>query len=550
MSNEPDLIKPAELAADVPDWTGHRGEAVWSILNAAREGDIDTLRELLNDDATLANVDYWYTTPLHLAVRQGHLDAVALLVEAGADLTHRSLYQSETLLTIAEDRGQVEVAHYLESRLSERHASRGRKQPIHEAVESGELSTVLELLSGDDSHRRIVNEGDHLGRRPLHYAVQAGNTDLVTRLFEAGAELDATGFSSDDRLGGDGFRPLTLALWHHPYWRQRNDYQMAEHLIELGASYTITIAAALGDWRGVKKMLEADSGLANDQEAGGKRPLSAAAERGYAHIVSELLDHGANPNLSEGPNCPRGYALWAAAHFGHDKIVRMLLDAGADPNAQVESSGSPTDSAGSDAIRHRLYAHGGVVDFASHFHRNNIDTIAALLSHAPELFTERIAEQAFPMCVSFGHRDLIELLLVHDIRVPDTVTYCQTYLWQNLTLTTLLLDHGMSPDLPNWQQVRPLHHVAAAGNIEAAKLFLSYGANPLAIDEEYRSTPLGWAARCGQADFVHFLIERGASDQGLDLPPWAEALSWARRRGHREIEDILDRTTAGGEQHD
>ena len=154
------------------------------------------------------------------------------------------------------------------------------------------------------------------------------------------------------------------------------------------------------------------------------------------------------------------------------------------------------------------------------------------------------------MCVSFGHRDLIELLLVHDIRVPDTVTYCQTYLWQNLTLTTLLLDHGMSPDLPNWQQVRPLHHVAAAGNIEAAKLFLSYGANPLAIDEEYRSTPLGWAARCGQADFVHFLIERGASDQGLDLPPWAEALSWARRRGHREIEDILDRTTAGGEQHD
>ncbi len=536
--SEPTLLQPIGLQLDEPDWTGqHTGEDIWAVLNASRNGEIEKLGTLLASHPDLANANYWYTTPLHLAVREGHLDAVRMLVDAAADITHRSLYQSETLLTIAADRGHKPVVDYLRQQLDLHHGSMGTKEPIHIAVESGDAGEVTKLLGVDPA---LVNRGDHLGRRPLHYAVEGGNQSLVSLLIESGADIDVTGFSSDDRLGGDGFRPVTLALWHHPYWRQRNDFSMVQHLIALGAEYTMTIAAAIGDWRRVIELLNDDASNANSREPGGKRPLSAAAEHGHGGIVASLLAAGADPNLEEGPNCPGGYALWAAARFGHRQIALQLLDAGADPNAPVEPSGTATESAEDESMRELLYTHGGKVGFSSHFHQNNIDTIAALLDLAQDLFTEVVAEQAFPMCVMFGHREMIELLLSRSVKVPDEVTFCQTYLWQNLKLTRLLLENGMSPNLPNWQQVRPLHHLAASGNIEGARLFLEFGADMEAVDEEYRSTPLAWAARCGHVDFVRFLIERGAAVDPSETPGWAAPIEWAKRRGHEKLIALLN----------
>ena len=253
-----------------------------------------------------------------------------MLLDAGADIFHRSLYAQETLLQMALDRGHHEVANLLRDELRLRVSSSGARHAIHDAVSSGDADAVEKLLAQEPD---LVNRGDHLGRRPLHFAVEAGRADLVDRLIDLGADVDAAGFSSDDRLGGTGFRPVVLALWHHPYWQQRNDYAIARQLLERGARYSITVAAALGDDEGVRELLASDSELANDQEPGGKRPLSAAAERDHVGIVKRLLDAGADPNLDEGPNCPKGYALWAATHHGFFEVAKMLLDAGADPNA-------------------------------------------------------------------------------------------------------------------------------------------------------------------------------------------------------------------------
>ena len=141
--------------------------------------------------------------------------------------------------------------------------------------------------------------------------------------------------------------------------------------------------------------------------------------------------------------------------------------------------------------------------------------------------------------MSSGHEGLLRLLLARGLRVPPVVTYCQTYLWRSVPLARLLLEHGMDPDLPNWQHIRPLHHQAGSGDIEAARLFLEFGADPDAVDEEFRSTPLGWAARCGKREFVQFLLALRGPAEPAAVPAWARAHAWAHRRGHREIAALL-----------
>jgi len=69
-------------------------------------------------------------------------------------------------------------------------------------------------------------------------------------------------------------------------------------------------------------------------------------------------------------------------------------------------------------------------------------------------------------------------------------------------------------------------------------MFKEFGADLNAIDEEYRSTPLAWAARSNLTDMAQWLLDNGA-DPDLAAEPWAHPLHWAERRGHAEIVAML-----------
>lgn len=106
-------------------------------------------------------------------------------------------------------------------------------------------------------------------------------------------------------------------------------------------------------------------------------------------------------------------------------------------------------------------------------------------------------------------------------------------------LTELLFEHGMNRSQPNWLLVTPLHHCAESGDVENAAIFIDHGADLQARDEEFCSTPLGWAARLGKIRMVELLLKRGAKPDLPDDPPWATPpLAWATRRGHGEIVEL------------
>ena len=65
-----------------------------------------------------------------------------------------------------------------------------------------------------------------------------------------------------------------------------------------------------------------------------------------------------------------------------------------------------------------------------------------------------------------------------------------------------------------------------------ARLLLDHGADINTIDEEYRSTPLGCAARRGQKEMVELLLERGA-DPNLRRRALGDAARMGAQEGPR-----------------
>lgn len=62
-----------------------------------------------------------------------------------------------------------------------------------------------------------------------------------------------------------------------------------------------------------------------------KNALHISSERGSAHIVTALLDAGANVNCVAISS--KNTALILAAQFNHSEVVKILLERGADVNA-------------------------------------------------------------------------------------------------------------------------------------------------------------------------------------------------------------------------
>jgi ankyrin repeat protein len=85
--------------------------------------------------------------------------------------------------------------------------------------------------------------------------------------------------------------------------------------------------------------------------------------------------------------------------------------------------------------------------------------------------------------------------------------------------------------------------MAAEGELGKARLLVTHGPDLDAIDEEYRSTPLGLAARRGQRALVDFLLASGADPEAAEAS-WATPLAWARAKGHATIADALENAGA------
>ncbi len=530
------LIRPVELRSGRPytlqDGTVVTTDDLFAMFVASRAGDLKQVRRLIARAPGLALVEYNYTPPVHFAVREGHLAIVKLLIERGADLAYRSYPFQDSLLTIAEDHEHEEVARLLRRCIEQRYSVARGVGALIDAADAGDLDRVRAELARDPSLAAAAND---TGDTALHHAAMRRHLAIVQALLEAGADPDA--------IRGDGYRPIHLALTrtHVAGGAVADAGAIARLLLGRGARYTMFLAALLGDDAFIRRGLAADRSRANEEDTHHDRPLSAAAGRGDLPMVRLLLEHGADPCAPE-EGAPRGHALWNAVYHEHREIAELLLRHGADPNGMVESSGTSMDVAREKpALRELLRAHGGADprgrrhEIGRALAEGRLADAERLIGADPSILHEADwGEGILAGPAHDGNHEALEFLMRVGARVPLVSKWAPYYYFKHERTAAFLLQHGMDPNHMNWHRVTLLHHMAAEGEMGKARLLLEHGAAIDAIDEEYRSTPLGLAARRGQLAMVDFLLARGADVHRAGMP-WATPLAWAMKKGHDAV---------------
>lgn len=549
------MERPRQLRPGLPYGpTRSEGDQIWDAFRAAAAGDAGQLTEALVRDPRLVRAEIHYVQPLEIAVREGRKAAVRVLLAAGADPARVSLDGADLAHT-ARERGHHDVAGLLEAERARlrRTAAGPRETPLHRAAAAGDLPALTAALLDTPGW---LEAPDPAGARPLHRAAAAGQRRAIDLLLERGADLNARHAPGPGTPGGYApvdFEAVDLALWASPWWQIRGDLRTARHLVERGVRLDPCLAAALDDGEALRAQLAGRSEGVDEPRPHGKRALSTAVQFERRALVELLLEAGADPNAPEGAIAPRGSALHHASSRGDKHLVELLLVHGADPNAEIDASGSATFAAADPATRRLLERAGGRLSPYDRVWLGDTAGAIAQVRDAPATADEGCGTVLAAACAREAP-DLVQELLAAGAELPTRLTGCRSYLWSDPACLRVLLGAGLDPDLPDWQNATPLHDLCGRdargrprpARLACAELLRAAGAALEAVDEAYRSTPLGWAARNDLPDMVDWLLDHGADPDAPTEPAWARPLAWARSRGHEAVARRLERAGARG----
>ena len=178
------LLSAAIHQSDCTDWNSQ------DFFETASAGDVRACLRAGADPSARIESDFSPAfTPLHWAAANDHADAIAALVEAGADLEARNEDGSTTPLHFAAYWGSADaITALLEAGADlEAREERYGYTPLHLAVHQGHADAIAALLeAGADP-----NAWDKARKTPLHRAAIWGSADAINALLDAGADPKA-----------------------------------------------------------------------------------------------------------------------------------------------------------------------------------------------------------------------------------------------------------------------------------------------------------------------------------------------------------------------
>ena len=290
---------------------------------AAFDGCLDTIRDVLQIEGVDVDAcDASGSTPLFIAARMGHLEAVRLLQGAGA-LVDKARPNGITPLFSAARKGHLEVVRFLHGAGASVNQERmDGSTALLVAAEKGHLKVVKFLCRA----RASVNQADADGLTALAVAAYFGHLEVVRFLVhEVGALVDQADVNDA--------APLLRAA-------ERGDLEVVRCLVKGGASVNrtdvsgvtgLSLAAYFGYLKVARFFVQETEALVDKVDVYGTTPLWKAAEQGHLKVV-KLLAKKAGETV-ERANFNSCTPLMIAAYKGYLRVVRFLVQgAGADVN--------------------------------------------------------------------------------------------------------------------------------------------------------------------------------------------------------------------------
>ena len=306
---------------------------------AVRVDSSELVQLLLRAGADVTVANRYGVTPMSLAAVNGNAVVLETLLDAGAD-PNTALPEGETVLMTAARTGDVEALKVLVSRGADVNAHErwlGETAVMWAAVENH--PAVIRLLAEVGANLNAVSAALDYGRKvggqttlpvggftALMFAAREGANESVRALTELGADPNVTDPEGATALvlaiinahydtaallveqGADpniadesGMAALYAAVDMHtlPFMHGRPDPKVTGELDEVDLVELLLAHGANVDQTLKTPLLRRHNNASNQALGGGTTPLMRAANSGDVRLMRVLLEHGADPNLTQ-----------------------------------------------------------------------------------------------------------------------------------------------------------------------------------------------------------------------------------------------------------
>ncbi|XP_078619964.1 transient receptor potential cation channel subfamily A member 1-like [Branchiostoma floridae x Branchiostoma japonicum] len=412
--------------------------------------------------------DHHGRTPLHWAVKEGHPEAVELLLQHGAD---------------AEVQDEEQAA------------------PIHMAVETAHVECLKALLNHPDSVN--VNLPGHGGAIPLHYAAWGNDKQCMKILIENGAYPCIRCNAGYTSIHAAAMKACCGTLEYLIELAEEKGYKREDLLSFKNKQDQMPLHAAVngGNKEAVVRLIRIGARIDAKQDDE-STPMHLASSQGALDIIKLMMETAdKNRQTIHLRDIQRMTPLHKAAMFDHTGTVEYLLEEGADLNCTDNEERSPlllAASRGAWRTVKVLLSRGADANLRD-LNRRNFLHLAILGGGGVATFHGELSTGS-----------LRELLDDKDEFGCTPLHYASEQ--GHLKSIELLLQQGASAKVKNNEKQSALHFAAKYGRLNTVRSLLNSPQGPNIINDPdgVGDTSLHMASANGHTAVVKFLLQKGA----------------------------------------